>query len=129
MTVYVIYLTASGLILRWGVCDSADYAIQFITTGESITQFAFGTQVDISSQYISAGTLTTRPSMPITVTGGTISGLPNPSLVSYIPNSGGILPGEITVTDGTLTISAPTGSYEINVTSGIYQDYSTDISI
>jgi hypothetical protein len=98
---------ATGKIILVGSVPVSMLAIQPLASGQSIT---LGT-ADINLDWVSNGAVALRPANPATLSGTTLSNLPNPSTVTINGTA-------YTVTDGTLDMTFPNpGTYAINVSS------------
>lgn len=111
---FVVYETATGRIVKYGVCAAADIELQ-AGPGEAVLAVAAG--VRDSTHYVAAGEIAARPAiafdkMVIAADGidtATLAGLPDPCTV--------VIDGdEQVVTGGTLEFSAAApGAYRIQV--------------
>lgn len=139
MKQYVVYVTASGEVLRTGNCLDDDLALQ-AGTGETAVQDT----ANDATEYYPSGVKTTRPLITSVATWDTTSitangtakatlgsSLPNPSTVFITPPAGLGLPAVApqTVTDGTFRLSTTVpGAYTVTVRAFPYQDYTVTIN-
>lgn len=96
---------AAGKIRRWGACPASMVAAQagageFVRIGAANDALQYVDMADPDNPLVRD-----KPPIPYTRTGNSLSGLPNPTLVK-VRMEGTPLKGEITVTDGALSVAA-----------------------
>jgi hypothetical protein len=115
----VIYTIATGQILRTVACPAEMLALQFKAETEGCLE---NEQADDALSYVLDGTITPRPEFAETITGTTISNLPNPTTIKTNGQT-------YTVPDGTaeLTYSQP-GTYRVRLAGFPYQDKVVEVT-
>lgn len=136
---YVVYITATGEILRTGVCQDADVALQAATGQTSVEDTA-----NQATEYYPSGVKTARPLLTTVATWSALtlvangtatvtlgSTLPNPTKITVTPppNLGIAAIPEQTVTDGSFVLSTTVaGAYTVTARAFPYQDYTVTIN-
>jgi hypothetical protein len=136
MSIYTIYNSTTGQLLRKISTQDADLANTQVQAGESI----INQDLSFDTQYISSGSPTTRPTLSLTWNKTTItangsdsaivsSSIPNPTNYSIIVPAGIQPITDGTITTGTLTFTADLpGIYTIILDSFPYQIYKQNIT-
>jgi hypothetical protein len=136
MSIYTIYNSTTGLLLRKISTQDVDLANAQVQSGESI----INQDLSFDTQYISSGSPTTRPTLSLTWNKTTItadgsdsatvaSGIPNPTNYRIIVPAGIQSISDGTITTGTLTFTADlSGIYTIILDSFPYQTYKQNIT-
>lgn len=109
---YVFFETATGRILQIGSMPSSMLGLQEGFVPSTTTVLETDDLASLYTDYILNGAVTPRPVNPSTLSGMTISNVPNPSGVTVGTDA------PVTVTDGVVDLSfTQPGSYTVQVQS------------
>lgn len=123
MKLSAVYDVSTGVILRSGTCADEDFELQ-AGTGEAVVERTDADHNDANAYVDLSGAepaVTSRPEMPASISGLTISDIPTNAVLT-------IEGTDYTITDGTAELSfSAAGTYTVTLSLWPYYDQSFEV--